>query len=242
MQLWEVPDLSIHRHSNNFFPPLSEAAPDHELLNRQQRQKTGSRSGCNCPAAFQWLGTLLSPAEKTPCFGKCKRMLLACKHTGSCTRTNRHSNVHIIILNVHTQWQWNVAQTNRQISTHTTHTLLLLRHSKEQHNQTRFVQWCCLNGVKQWSSLASESGQMMSIPGGWIGGFSLLHTCSSGPDNMHQCTACYCGLKYQLLAWKQQLISMQANSMVLANLQVFCLLHRCYIGHKILAFRENQRK
>lgn len=54
--------------------------------------------------------------------------------------THKQANVHIIIPNIHTQWQWNAAQTNRQISTHTTHTQLLLRHSKEEHNQTRCVQ------------------------------------------------------------------------------------------------------
>lgn len=57
----------------------------------------------------------------------------------------------------------------------------------------------------------------MSIPGGWIGGFSLLHSRSAGPENMHQYVACYHGLKYQLLAWKQQLFSIHANSVALDN-------------------------
>ena len=76
-----------------------------------------------------------------------------------CWDANTH--VHIIIINNATRTLHRQVQIHTHTHTHT-HTELWLRHCKEKHNQTRCVQWCCLNGVKQWSSLASESSRWWS--------------------------------------------------------------------------------
>lgn len=120
-------------------------------------RETGSSLGCVCLAAFQWLVTLLSAADRETAppparFGKCKRMLLGCKRTMPDTHTNtRPYN------NSHTQSHRNTARTNRQERTHTnTHTVV-----------TPASQW-----VAQWDRLCTmvlfEWGQTMELFGIWI--------------------------------------------------------------------------
>lgn len=217
--------LKYKYSQTTFFPPQSSLWPWVFDFTGRSAKKTGSRSGHICLPAFQWLGTLLSTAEKNenPLLWEMQTHAAGmlthnAPHTHSQTLTRPYNK---------TEQSHTMPPKHSTCKQTSTHTHLLLVHCKQWHNQTGSVQWCCLNGVKQWGSLASESSQMMRVPGAWIGGFSLLHTRSSGPDNMHQCAARCCGPKYQSLAWGRRLISMQANSTVLANLQVCSILHRC---------------
>lgn len=138
------------------------AASDHKLLHMQHSQRMGSRSGCICPAAFQWLVHCCWRQRKPPASGNAN----AETHTDTQTEAHTWGQQSCKLLH-------NATKTQHRQTDEYKHTQLLLQHCKWQHK--RWVQWRCLNGVQQWSSLASESSQMMSIPRDWIGGFSLLH-------------------------------------------------------------------